>query len=297
MSEMPDLADLIPAQRRFVRANGLDFEIFEAGEGDRFALLLHGFPEHAISWRAQIPVLVAAGFRVWAVNQRGYGDTSMPPAGHYSLDDLTGDVAALIDASGAHAVTLIAHDWGALVAWTFAIRRVRPLERLIILNVPHPLCFRVALKQWRQRRKSWYTLFFQIPALPDWLLSRQNGRPVAALLRDTAVNRAAFPRETLAVYAANAARAGGMSAMLAWYREAGRDLARAKDLSRVIDVPTLIIWGERDVALDVMCLVGTDRFVPDLRIERLPQASHWVQQDAPETVNRLIAEFVNEAVA
>ena len=293
MSTMPDVAGLMPATRKFVHANGLDFEVFEAGEGPRLTLLLHGWPEHAIAWAGQIPTLVAAGWRVWAVNQRGYGDTQMPPPGHYGIDDLTGDVAALIDASGANSVALIAHDWGALVAWVFAIRRIRPIEKLVIMNVPHPLCFRAALKHWRQRRKSWYTFFFQVPVLPERLLSRQDGRPVAALLRDTAVNRSAFSRDELRLYAANAARPGGMRAMLQWYREAGRDLARAKDLDRVIEVPTLVIWGEKDVALDVMCLVGTDRFVRDLRIERLPQASHWVAQDAPDTVNRLIGDFVN----
>lgn len=293
---MPDVSQLLPgATRRMVHANGIDLEVFEAGEGDRLALLLHGFPEHAVSWRHQIPALVEQGFRVWAVNQRGYGESSIPPSGQYAIDALTGDVASLIDASGATSTVLIAHDWGALVAWTFAIRRIRPLEKLVILNVPHPLCLRAALRTtWRQRAKSWYAAFFQIPLVPEFFLTRNGGWATAALIRDSAARRENFPREVRAVYAANAARPGGMTAMLNWYREAARDLLNAGDLDNPIEVPTLIIWGEKDVALDLACLDGTDRYVKDLRIERLPQASHWVQQDAPEEVNRLMADFLKD---
>ncbi len=280
------------ARCRSVHANGLDFELWEAGKGDRLALLLHGFPEHAVSWRHQIAPLVAAGFRVWAINQRGYGATTLPPSGNFGLDALLADVSALIDVSGATSTVLIAHDWGAAVAWAFAIRRVRTLEKLVILNVPHPLCFREALKSWTQRKKSWYAAFFQLPWLPEKLLSRAGGRPAAALIRDTCVRRDAFSRDTLAVIAANAARPGGMRAMIDWYREAGRDMMRATDLDRPIDVPTLVIWGEKDVALDITCLNGTERYVRDLRVERLPDASHWVQNDAPEMVNALLTEFL-----
>ena len=159
---MSDLLErVLGARRLVVPANGLEFEVFEAGEGDRLALLLHGFPLHAVSWHNQVPFLAGLGYRVWAVNQRGYGGTSRPQRREdYALAQLTGDVAGLIDASGAASATLIGHDWGAFVAWTFAIRRIRPLTRLVIVNVPHPLCFRRELKTWGQRRKSWYIRFF-----------------------------------------------------------------------------------------------------------------------------------------
>ena len=115
-----------------VEANGLRFEVAQAGEGDHLALCLHGFPELHFSWRSQMPLLAEMGYRVWAPNLRGYGATTRPEGvRNYALDHLTRDVAALIDASGAKKVTLIAHDWGALIAWTFAIMRLRPLERLI----------------------------------------------------------------------------------------------------------------------------------------------------------------------
>ena len=274
-------------QTRFVDANGLRFEILEAGAGDRLALLLHGFPEHAVSWRHQIPHLAALGYRVWAVNQRGYGQTTRPPnVADYALHHLIADVAALIDASGARTVTLVGHDWGAVVAWCVAATRARPLERLVIMNVPHPLCFRAALKHWRQRRKSWYIALFQLPRLPERLLTANNA---AAVRRMFAGLR--LPPDILATYTAQITRPGAATAMLNWYR-AARHPAALPDVSAIIETPTLVIWGENDVALDLVCLEGTERYVRHLTVERLPGISHWVQQAAPETVNRLLTAFL-----
>jgi pimeloyl-ACP methyl ester carboxylesterase len=275
-------------QTRFVEANGMGFEVLEEGAGDHLALCLHGFPEHAVSWRHQMPVLAAMGYRVWAVNQRGYGRSSRPAAvAAYALPELIDDVAALIDASGATRVTLIGHDWGAMVAWCFAAGQVRPLERLVIMNVPHPLCFRAALKHWRQRRKSWYMAFFQIPVLPERMLAARGGAAVRRMFGGVDL-----PADVLAVYTAQICEPGAATAMLNWYRATRVRSRPLLDLSRPIDVPTLVIWGEQDVALDLICLDGTDRYVRDLTLRRLPGVSHWVQQDAPDTVNALLREFL-----
>jgi pimeloyl-ACP methyl ester carboxylesterase len=287
------LERLLGARRRIVPANGLEFEVFEAGGGGRLVLLLHGFPQHAVSWHKQVPLLAGLGYRVWAVNQRGYGGTSRPQRREdYALEQLTGDIAGLIDESGAASVTLIGHDWGALVAWTFAIRRTRPLARLVIINVPHPLCFRRELKTWGQRRKSWYVGFFQVPVLPELLLAAGGGSWLVKMLRDGARSRDAFPDEVLEIYRANVSAPRAARAMLNWYRAAGRDVLAARDLDAPIDTPTLVIWGEQDVALGLPCLDGTDRYVRDLRIERLPDVSHWAQEDAPQEVNRLLGQFL-----
>jgi len=275
-------------QTKFVEANGLRFEVLEMGSGDRLALCLHGFPEHAVSWRHQMPVLAAMGYRVWAVNQRGYGRTTRPTrVMDYALPELMDDVAALIDASGATSVVLIGHDWGAMVAWRFAAGRLRPLERLVIMNVPHPLCFRAALKHWRQARKSWYIAFFQLPALPERMLMANGGAAVRRMF-----GRVALPPDVLAVYTGQIVEPGAATAMLNWYRASRRSSPRMPDLTRVIEVPTLVVWGERDVALDLICLEGTERYVRDLTLKRLPGVSHWVQQDAPEAVNGLLREFL-----
>lgn len=166
---------------RTVEANGFRFAVDEAGAGDRLALCLHGFPESRFSWRHQLPLLAELGYRAWAPDLRGYGDTEPRPqdVASYRIERLIEDVAALIDASGAKEVTLIAHDWGAVVAWTLAADRVRPLARLVIMNVPHPAVFaRVLRDSAAQRRRSWYVAFFQIPWLPERMLTARKARAI-----------------------------------------------------------------------------------------------------------------------
>jgi epoxide hydrolase 4 len=139
-----------PLTYRTIAVHGIELQVSVTGEGGGrgLAMLLHGFPESAFSWRYQIPALVEAGYEVWAPNSRGYGGSSKPPkVSDYSMDRLLADVAALIDASGRSDVMLVGHDWGAAQAWMFAIRRVRPLQRLVIMNVPHPACMRRELRR------------------------------------------------------------------------------------------------------------------------------------------------------
>ena len=275
-------------QTMFIEANGLRFEVLTAGHGDRLALCLHGFPEHALSWRHQIPVLADMGYRVWAVNQRGYGHTTRPRhVADYALAHLVDDVAGLIDAANAKSVVLIGHDWGAMVAWGFAAEQRRPLARLVIMNDPHPLCFQAALKHWRQLRKSWYVAFFQLPLLPERILTMNGGAIVRRMFGDVAL-----PPDVLAVYTRQITEPGAARAMLNWYRAIRLRSSRTLNLAQVIEVPTLVVWGEQDVALDPICLNGTEHYVRDLTLKRLSGVSHWVQQDAPQVVNELLQEFL-----
>ncbi|MGJ3646963.1 alpha/beta fold hydrolase [Sphingomonas sp. GlSt437] len=282
---------------RRLTANGIDFELAEAGVDngrDRLALCLHGFPELNLSWRYQMPMLAAQGWRVWAPNLRGYGTTTRPTGiAAYHLDRLCEDVAALIDASGAREVMLVAHDWGAIIAWTFAIRRIRPLSRLVIMNVPHPLVFQRELKHWRQIRRSWYVYFFQLPWLPERGLTRRGGAAIRRVFRDMAIDKSRFPRELLNLYAAASCQPGAATAMVNYYRANFRDGAYFKAGDGRVDVPTLMIWGEEDTALNIRCTEGTDAYCADFRLERLPQVSHWVQQEAPERVNEIVAAWLS----
>lgn len=291
----PDPASGI--RNRWVEANGLRFEVAEAGEGDRLALLLHGFPELNFSWRHQMPLLADLGYRVWAPNQRGYGHSSRPQGiAAYDADELVADAAALIDASGAKEVTLIAHDWGGAIAWHFAILRARPLARLVVMNCPHPACFARELKTWKQLKKSWYMFFFQLPWLPEALLTANDARAVRRAFSESAIDKSRFPRADLDVYARAAQAPGAMTAMINWYRAAARNrtLTSGEDY-RVIDVPTLLIWGEADAALDIATTQGTDRHVGDFTLRRLPGVSHWVQQEAPEAVNAILEAWLPRA--
>jgi epoxide hydrolase 4 len=278
---------------RMQDANGLRFELAECGAGDRLALCLHGFPELNFSWRYQMPMLAAMGWRVWAPNLRGYGASSKPEGVRaYGLDHLVADVAALIDASGAKEVMIVAHDWGAIIAWHFAILKLRPLTRLVIMNVPHPKVAQREIRRWRQFRRSWYIFFFQLPGLPEWLNTRRGAQLVKRAFRNMAVDKGRFPPEALQLYADAAQRPGAMTAMLNYYRA----LLRTPHYQAIgdgrVDTPTLMIWGEKDTALNICCTQGTDQWVSDFTLRRLPGVSHWVQQEAPEAVNAVLADWL-----
>ncbi len=276
----------------FVEANGLTFEVDQCGDGDTLALCLHGFPEHSFSWRYQLPMLSDLGYKAWAPNMRGYGKSSRPPfIEDYSMDNLLADVAGLIDASGCEKVVLIAHDWGALIAWQFAIQQVRPLEKLIICNVPHPGPMQRELRKRAQLKKSWYVFFFQIPWLPERMMGRNDAEGIAEAFRNSCELPEMFPDEVVGVYQRNAAQPGALNAMINYYRAAFRDRKGAQRLD-MIQTPTLIVWGEEDIALTKESTYGTEDYVSDLTIRYLPRISHWVQQEAPETVNAMMSAFL-----
>lgn len=283
-----------PVCTEFIQANGLTFEVDVCGSGDKFALLLHGFPESKFSWRHQMPLLARLGYTVWAPNLRGYGRSSRPKEiGDYHIDRLVADAAGLIDAAKAKSTLLMAHDWGAIVAWHFAIKRARPLERLIIMNVPHPACFDREIKTWKQFKKSWYVMFFQIPWLPERLLARQGGEAIRRAFVDMAIDKARFPVAVTDEFRRNAMEPGALSAMINYYRAAMRaGSAVMNPQPGTVDTPTLMIWGEEDTALDKATTVGTDKYVRDLTLRYLPGVSHWVQQEAPEKVNAMIEAWI-----
>jgi epoxide hydrolase 4 len=277
---------------RQITANGLRFSVDEEGEGDRVALCLHGFPESRYSWRHQLPVLAQAGWHAVAPDMRGYGDSDRPLAqSAYAMDRLIEDVAALYDAFGAKQRLLIAHDWGALIAWTFALRKTRPLDGLVIMNVPHPAVFRaVWQRSWEQKRKSWYVAFFQIPWLPERMLTADNARAIGEMFRGMAVDKSAFPDAVLDHYRQNALKPGAMTAMINYYRANLRTLFSSP--ATMIDTPTLMIWGEADAALSIENTTGYDNLVRDFTLARLPRVSHWVQQEAPDAVNAKMVDWL-----
>lgn len=282
----------------YVSANGLRFEVDMCGDpsSKKLAICLHGFPEHSVSWRNQLPMLAALDYKVWAPNMRGYGNSSMPPnKKDYAIENLLADVAALIDAAECDETVLLAHDWGAVIAWYFAIREVRPLSKLLIFNVPHPAAAAESIG-WAQLKKSWYILFFQIPGLPEWLISKR-ATSVGQAIQDSSTHPEMYSSDVLALYSQNAVRSGGLTAMLNYYRQLvfGGGAKRQKDLGfPIIHTPTLMCWGEDDLALTKETTYGTEKWVKDFTIRYLPRISHWVQQDAPVEVNAMIKAFIRE---
>ncbi|MFO1186150.1 MAG: alpha/beta fold hydrolase [Alphaproteobacteria bacterium] len=288
------------AETRLINANGLSFEIDAAGAGDRFALLLHGFPENKYSWRHQLPALAALGFTAWAPNLRGYGRTSRPAErAAYVLEHLLDDVAGLIAAANAERryreIVLIGHDWGGIIAWAYAIRSITPVDRLVVLNAPHPAVYAKTLRAGRQALRSWYIGFFQLPWIPEALLGARQAEAVARIFRSTASNKSRFSDADLAHFREGALEPHALTAMLNYYRAIPKSRAMRQVSAPFvlpIDVPTLMIWGERDIALGKETTYGTENYARHLTVRYLPRASHWVQQDAPEIVNALMAAFL-----
>jgi pimeloyl-ACP methyl ester carboxylesterase len=283
----------MPIKTSRVAANGLTFAIDEAGEGPDIALCLHGFPESRFSWRHQLEPLAAMGWHAVAPDLRGYGDSDRPAGREaYQIGHLIKDAAALFDAYGARRRLLVAHDWGAAIAWAFAIRRVRPLDGLVIMNVPHPAIFRAVLKRsWAQRKRSWYVLFFQLPVLPEAMMTARGASAVARAFAGMAVDKTAFPPEVLRHYQENALKPGAMTAMINYYRANAAGMMRATQ-TPTIETPTLMIWGEEDRALGLELTEGYAPYVADFTLARLPGVSHWVQQEAPERVNERMASWM-----
>lgn len=285
-------------RHRTVKANGLTFHVTECGEGDRLALCLHGFPENWISWRYQIPLLAELGWRVWAPDMRGYGGSDKPQSvDDYAIETLLEDVAGLIDASEASEVLLIGHDWGGIIAWYFALRQIRPLSGLVIMNAPHPGASEKAFRRPIQLLRSLYALFFQIPGLPEKWLGARNAKRVGAAFSRMARHREHFPEAILELYQHSALRPGALTGMLNYYRAfLGRGgLDRQRELGYPeIDVRTLFLWGERDTALGRKTSEGAEAFVSNLVLRYIPDASHWVQQDTPETVNEMLGAWLRE---
>ncbi|MGE5500841.1 MAG: alpha/beta fold hydrolase, partial [Ignavibacteriales bacterium] len=278
---------------RTVEANGLSFVVDEAGEGDDVALFLHGFPESRWSWRHQLPLLAGLGWRAVAPDLRGYGQSSRPKGVEaYKLEHLVEDVAGLFDALGAKRRLLIGHDWGSLIAWTFAIEKRLPLDGLVIMNAPHPATVARARKNPRQWLRSWYVFYFQIPWLPEAGITAFGGRQVVRAFRGMAVDKSRFTDEALEPFRKNALIPGAMTAMINYYRANFMDLNRFGENPPIIEVPTLMVWGEEDAAIGIEFTEGYEDLVRDLTLNRLPGVSHWVQQEAPEAVNARIEAWM-----
>lgn len=276
-------------------ANGLRFHVAECGEGERLALCLHGFPELWLSWRHQLPLLARLGYRVWAPDLRGYGASERPPQrSAYDLDHLLADLAGLIDAAGCRSTLLVGHDWGGILAWLFAQEQLRPLERLVVMNCPHPAAAREGAGL-RQLARSWYMFFFQLPRLPELALTAGGGRRLPRMFERSASRPGVFPPEVLEAYRTALLQPGAAKAMLDYYRmlfrgPGARRLRRAGP--RVIETPSLLLWGEDDLALGVETTRDTGKYVSNLTVRYLPGVSHWVQQDAPGTVNAMLEAWL-----
>jgi pimeloyl-ACP methyl ester carboxylesterase len=277
-------------QHRFIEANGIRFHYVEQGSGP-LVLLLHGFPECWYSWRKTLPALAAAGFRAVAPDMRGYNLTDKPRTG-YDIESLVEDVAALARALGEERMHLVGHDWGGVVAWQVASRRPESVRTLTIMNAPHPSAFaRYVRTSPAQMLRSTYMLFFQLPRLPEWLLTRNRAAAIAGAFRRSASRPDVFSDADLDAYREAFLRPGAARCTLAYYRQAVRQGWSALPRGPVL-VPTLVLWGEDDPVLRPEGNKRLGTWVKNLTYEAVPGCGHWTQQERPDIVNPRLAAWL-----
>ena len=280
-------------EHSYIETNGIRLHVVQAGpQSGTPVVLLHGFPEFWYGWRLQIPALVEAGCRVIIPDQRGYNLSDKPEGVKaFSMDELVKDVIGLIDALGYEKVNLVGHDWGAVVAWVVAHQHPERLHRLGILNVPHPEVMKRFLKRdLEQLRRSWYILFFQLPWLPETLMRAQDWRAIVRALRDSGKTHT-FTDEDIDKYKEAWSQPGAIIAMLNWYRAAARyQMPDMKDAR--IRVPTLMMWGMKDVALSHRLARPSMDYCVEGNLILFPEATHWVQLDEADSVNHYLADFL-----
>lgn len=285
-------------EHTFIHTNGLRLHVAQAGSKDGpLLILLHGFPDFWYGWQRQIPALVAAGYRLWIPDQRGYNLSDKPKGiWNYAIEHLVADIIGLLDAADQEKCLLVGHDWGAAVAWETALRHTGRVRRLAILNVPHPdVMRRFLLSDFSQMRKSWYIYFFQIPLLPEAMLRVDDWAPAIRMLQKSS-GPDAFTDEDIEQYRQAWWRKDAMTSMINWYRAAFRGALRGPlDPGgvhlRPVSVPTLILWGVNDVALSVKMVKPSLELCRNGRLVLFEDVSHWPQRDKPESVNQHLLAF------
>jgi epoxide hydrolase 4 len=282
-------------EHHFVDLEDVRLHFVQAGDSNGpLVILLHGFPEFWYSWRYQIPHLAEMGFCVIAPDMRGYNLSSKPAEiESYDSDYLSRDVAALIQHMKRETAIVVGHDWGAAVAWYFAMRYPQMLSRLVIMNGPHPNEFPRQLMSPSQILKSLYMFIFQVPGLGERLIAKNNYARLYRLFRKNPVNPLTFSSQDIERYIEAAARPGALTAMLNYYRAAARALMNSKSpAGQSVKKPVLVIWGQQDTALGPQCAYVRPSLATDLEMLKIEGCSHWVQLDRAAEVNKALREFL-----
>lgn len=279
-----------PWKHENIVSNGVKLHYVTQGEGP-LMLMLHGFPEFWYSWRHQIPEF-AENFKVVALDLRGYNESDKPrDSSAYVMDEFLMDVEGVIQGLGYDRCVLVGHDWGGAIAWNFAYAHPEMVDRLIVMNLPHPAKFAEGLRTPQQLLRSWYILLFQLPWLPEWLLQWSDYQLIEAAFTGQVINKHSFTPADIRAYKDAAARRGALSAMLNYYRNIFQQRLFNQEWDQ-LEIPTLMIWGEKDVALGKELTQGTEAYVSNLQIQYIPNCSHWVQQEQPQLVNQTMHKFL-----
>lgn len=269
--------------------DGLVFDVIDTGPPDGpVVILLHGFPQFADSWTQVTAGLTAQGYRCLAPNQRGYSPGAAPSGRRsYRTSELVTDVLALVDASGARKVHLVGHDWGAAVAWAFALRHRNRLLSLTALSVPHPGAMLRAMTRSKQFFSSWYIVLFQLPVLPELLLTGRGERPrgLAMVLRRTGLSEEHIARDTATMVERRA-----LTPAINWYRAMAFSTKSAVGKAKV---PTMFVWSDGDAAIRRKTAEACRDWVSgEYRYEVLVGVPHWIPDEAPGAVVPMMLEHL-----
>jgi len=268
-------------------------------------VFLHGFPESHRTWRAVAPEL-ARDFRVFAPDQRGFAGSDKPGGvEEYKTDKIIEDLLALADALGLGEFTLVGHDWGGAIAWGAAIKHADRVKRLVIVNAPHPLVFqRSLIEDQAQRAASQYIRAFQNPMMEAGIRAMGYDSFFDKMFGAN-VDLALIPPAEKQAYLDEWSQPGALTAMLNWYRAAGRIVPEVGEKASLplwthlpfpkVKVPTLVIWAMRDKALLPVQIEGLNDLVEDLRIVTVPDAGHFVPWERPEPVIAAIRDFMRDS--
>lgn len=262
-------------------------------------MFLHGFPEFWYAWKRQL-LEFGGDYQAVAPDMRGY-NLSSKPAGveQYRTKYLIEDIRALAERLGHKKFVLVGHDWGGAVAWPFAMRHPDYLEKLIIINAPHPIIFARELRQNPAQQKASQYILLHRSAGAEEILSRDNYAALVNAVLKSGLKEGYFTEEDKQEYLKAWSQPGALTGMLNYYRAAQLGSftgdstdAIAASSANIITVSTLVIWGEKDTYLLPGNLEGLEQYVTNLTVKRVPDASHWVVHEKPELVNRYIREFI-----
>lgn len=290
-------------KHEYADVNGVRLHYATAGKG-KLIMFVHGFPEFWYEWKNQLAEF-GRDYQAVAPDMRGYNLSSKPAdVEQYQVKYMVEDLRALAEKLGHKKFTLVAHDWGGAIAWSFAIAHPEYLDKLIIINAPHPGVFQRELRDNPEQQKaSQYMMMFRSPQA-EQILSANNYATLVQVVLGEGLKQGHFTEEDKKAYIEAWSQPGALTGGLNYYRaarvgppaggsEGKGDMASGMTLpSFDVKVPTLVIWGEKDTALLTGNLEGLDKYVPKLTIKRIPEGTHWVIHEKPELVNSYIREFI-----